>query len=436
MSLRVKGTRDYRPKDIVVRDKIFNEMKEIFSRHGAVGIDTPVFELKETLMGKYGEDSKLIYELKDQGGQILALRYDLTVPFARFVAENDIARIKRYQIGKVYRRDQPNMNRGRYREFYQCDFDIAGDYGSRIPDAECLQMLSEIMTKLGLPDFSVRTSHRALLDGLFEVSGVPEDKIRAISSAVDKLDKESWASVEKEMYDKGLSEESISKIGAFVSIKGKARETLERIKESSDLMANVNVKLGIAELEEIFSMTDIFGCTDSIRLDLSLARGLDYYTGLIYEVVLPGSNVGSVAAGGRYNNLIGMFAERQIPSVGFSVGVDRLMAIISSKGIEDDYPYQVLILHEEGKMSKALQLVKDLWESGVSASLEYAAYKRRHLTKYLKMADEEGIPVVCFVGESLKVRNMKLRDQLTFGPGNLDSEDNDVISAIKKILLV
>lgn len=185
-----KGTRDWDGKDMVIRDKIFQSIVTVFKKHGAQTIDTPVFELKEILSGKYGEDSKLIYDLADQGGELCSLRYDLTVPFARWLAMNpNIQSIKRYHISKVYRRDQPAMTKGRMREFYQCDFDIAGTYDPMIADAEILRITTEILDSLDLGTYTIKINHRKILDGLFEVCGVPQDKIRTISSAVDKLDK-------------------------------------------------------------------------------------------------------------------------------------------------------------------------------------------------------------------------------------------------------
>uniref|UniRef100_A0ACB8EBF2 Uncharacterized protein n=1 Tax=Sphaerodactylus townsendi TaxID=933632 RepID=A0ACB8EBF2_9SAUR len=184
-----KGTRDYSPKQMAIREKVFSIIVDCFKRHGAETIDTPVFELKETLTGKYGEDSKLIYDLKDQGGELLSLRYDLTVPFARYLAMNKISNIKRYHIAKVYRRDNPAMTRGRYREFYQCDFDIAGQFDPMIPDAECLKIVHEILSALQLGDFLIKVNDRRILDGMFAVCGVPDSKFRTICSTVDKLDK-------------------------------------------------------------------------------------------------------------------------------------------------------------------------------------------------------------------------------------------------------
>ncbi|KAM6923500.1 histidine--tRNA ligase-like [Xenentodon cancila] len=216
-----KGTRDYNPKQMAIRERVFNTIISCFKRHGAETIDTPVFELKETLTGKYGEDSKLIYDLKDQGGELLSLRYDLTVPFARYLAMNKITNIKRYHIAKVYRRDNPAMTRGRYREFYQCDFDIAGQYDPMIPDADCLKIVHEILSELELGDFCIKVNDRRILDGMFAVCGVPDDKFRTICSTVDKLDKMSWEDVKKEMVnEKGLSEEAADQIGEYVSMKG------------------------------------------------------------------------------------------------------------------------------------------------------------------------------------------------------------------------
>lgn len=184
-----KGTRDMTPLQMAIRNRAMALIKSVFLRHGAVEIDTPVFELKETLTGKYGEDQKLIYDLQDQGGQLLALRYDLTVPFARYLAMKNIQNIKRFHIAKVYRRDQPAMNKGRYREFYQCDFDIAGAYGLMIPDAEALNVLNEILTQLDIGKFEVKLNNRKLLDAIIELSGSPKDKFKQICSSIDKLDK-------------------------------------------------------------------------------------------------------------------------------------------------------------------------------------------------------------------------------------------------------
>ena len=232
---------------MVIRDRIFNAITTVFKRHGAVTIDTPVFELREILSGKYGEDSKLIYDLSDQGGESCSLRYDLTVPFARWLAMNSsIQSIKRYHIAKVYRRDQPAMTKGRMREFYQCDFDIAGVYDRMVPDAEIIRIICEIFGEQGLGwtqngGFLIKINHRGVLDGIFEVCGVPKEQIRAISSAVDKLDKSPWEEVKKEMVEvKGLSEEVADKIWEFVQRRG-GRDVMEALRKDELVTGNQNL---------------------------------------------------------------------------------------------------------------------------------------------------------------------------------------------------
>ncbi|KAL8550557.1 hypothetical protein ACS0TY_009110 [Phlomoides rotata] len=192
-----KGTRDFAKEQMAVREKAFAIIVEVFKRHGAMSLDTPAFELRETLMGKYGEDSKLIYDLADQGGELCSLRYDLTVPFARYVAMNGLTSFKRYQIAKVYRRDNPS--KGRYREFYQCDLDIAGQFEKMGPDFEIIKILTELLDELDIGDYEVKLNHRKLLDGMLAICGVPQEKFRTICSSIDKLDKQSFEQIKKEM---------------------------------------------------------------------------------------------------------------------------------------------------------------------------------------------------------------------------------------------
>lgn len=195
-----KGSRDFGPEQMAVRERAFTTIRSVFKRHGAAEIDTPVFELRETLLGKYGEEGgKLIYDLADQGGELLSLRYDLTVPFARYCAQHGVASMKRFHISKVYRRDNVNISRGRYREFYQCDYDVAGSYAAMMPDAEVLAVACDILRSLPIGPFTVKFNHRGLLDGMLELAGVPPAKFRTICSSIDKLDKEPWTSVREEM---------------------------------------------------------------------------------------------------------------------------------------------------------------------------------------------------------------------------------------------
>jgi histidyl-tRNA synthetase len=406
-------------------------------------IDRPVFELKEILAGKYGEDSKLIYDLADQGGEICSLRYDLTVPFARWLAMNsNIQSIKRYHIAKVYRRDQPAMAKGRMREFYQCDFDIAGSYDSMLPDAEIMRITCEIFEALGWKGrYTIKLNHRKILDGIFEVCGVPADKIRAISSAVDKLDKSPWEEVRREMTeDKGLDGEVADKIGEYVVLKG-GRDILEKLRSDEKLVANGSAKQGLEDIELLFGYLESFEVLDRISFDMSLARGLDYYTGVIYEVVTEGSapqtseaqkqagkkakkvpegeedrsndptiGVGSVAAGGRYDNLVGMFSgKQQVPCVGISFGVERIFSITKQRLAADasaaairSNEVDVYVMAFGGKgfdglLKQRMQVARKLWDAGIKA--EFSWKVKPKLPAQFKAAEVNGVPFAVILGD-------------------------------------
>ncbi|KAL8925090.1 MAG: hypothetical protein Q9172_002409 [Xanthocarpia lactea] len=441
-----KGTKDWQGTDMILRDRIFSTITTVFKRHGAVTIDTPVFELREILAGKYGEDSKLIYDLQDQGGEICSLRYDLTVPFARWLAMNPgVQNIKRYHIAKVYRRDQPAMTKGRMREFYQCDFDIAGSYDKMLPDAEILRIICEVFEGLGWQEkgsFMIKINHRGILDGVFEVCGVPKEKIRTISSAVDKLDKVGWEEVKKEMVEeKGLQEDVADKIWEFVQRKG-GSEVLETLKNNDELLANESMKRALDDMGLLFEYLESFGIMDRVQFNLSLARGLDYYTGLIYEVVTEGSapdnttgqklqraakrdktnefeedrsndpsvGVGSVAAGGRYDELVGMFSPKaQIPCVGISFGVDRIFSITKARMEKNknttplrSNEVDVYVMAFGGKgftgmVKERMEVCKILWDAGIKA--EFAYKLKPKLPAQFKAADVNGVPFAVILGE-------------------------------------
>ncbi|XP_077433181.1 histidine--tRNA ligase isoform X1 [Vanacampus margaritifer] len=430
-----KGTRDYNPKQMAIREKVFNTIISCFKRHGAETIDTPVFELKETLTGKYGEDSKLIYDLKDQGGELLSLRYDLTVPFARYLAMNKITNIKRYHIAKVYRRDNPAMTRGRYREFYQCDFDIAGQYDSMVPDAECLRIVHEILSELDLGDFRIKVNDRRILDGMFAVCGVPDDMFRTICSTVDKLDKMPWDGVKREMVnEKGLPEEAADQIGQYVSMQG-GMDLAERLLQDEKMSRSKQACAGLSDIKLLFSYLQLFQVTDKVVFDLSLARGLDYYTGVIYEAVLSqagveyfstevqnGSpadeyvSVGSVAGGGRYDGLVGMFDPngKKVPCVGVSVGIERIFSFMEQKAealalkIRTTEVQVMVASAQKNLMEERLKLVTELWNSGIKAEVMYK--RNPKLLSQLQYCEESGIPFVAILGEQeLKDGVVKLR---------------------------
>ncbi|XP_006927726.1 histidine--tRNA ligase, cytoplasmic isoform X3 [Felis catus] len=409
-----KGTRDYSPRQMAIREKVFDVIISCFKRHGAEVIDTPVFELKETLTGKYGEDSKLIYDLKDQGGELLSLRYDLTVPFARYLAMNKLTNIKRYHIAKVYRRDNPAMTRGRYREFYQCDFDIAGQFDPMIPDAECLKIMCEILSSLQIGDFLVKVNDRRILDGMFAICGVPDSKFRTICSSVDKLDKVSWEEVKNEMVgEKGLTPEVADHIGDYVQQHGGV-SLVEQLLQDPKLSQNKQALEGLEDLKLLFEYLTLFGIADKISFDLSLARGLDYYTGVIYEAVLlqtpvrPGEEplgVGSVAAGGRYD---GLALEEKVRTT----------------------ETQVLVASAQKRLlEERLKLVSELWDAGIKAELLYK--KNPKLLNQLQYCEEAGIPLVAIIGEQelkdgvIKLRSVASREEV-------DVRREDLVEEIKR----
>ncbi|CAZ79396.1 unnamed protein product [Tuber melanosporum] len=434
---------------MVIRDKIFSTITDVFKRHGAVTIDTPVFELREVLTGKYGEDSKLIYDLADQGGEICSLRYDLTVPFARWLAMNPtIQSIKRYHIAKVYRRDQPAMTKGRMREFYQCDFDIAGTYDPMLPDAEILRITTEILDNLDLGNYTIKINHRKILDGLFQVCGVPIDKIRSISSAVDKLDKATWEDVRREMTEeKELDPEVADRIGGYVQKKG-GRELLDELLEDENLTSNEAFASGLKDMGLLFDYLEVLHVMPKLSFDLSLARGLDYYTGIIYEVVTEASappagksaklrrapksddpdadrssddsiGIGSIAAGGRYDELVGMFANSakgRVPCVGISFGVDRIFSITKARmtGEVRGNEVEVYVMAFGGKgftglLKERMEVCRILWDAGVKAEFMYK--NKPKLPHQFAGAEKNGVPFAVVLGEDeLKEGKVKIKE--------------------------
>uniref|UniRef100_A0A8C4NB95 histidine--tRNA ligase n=1 Tax=Eptatretus burgeri TaxID=7764 RepID=A0A8C4NB95_EPTBU len=401
-----KGTRDYGPRQMAIRERVFGIIIDTFKRHGAETIDTPVFELKETLTGKYGEDSKLIYDLENQGGELLSLRYDLTVPFARYLAMNKISNCKRYHIAKVYRRDNPAMTRGRYREFYQCDFDIAGVYDAMIPDAECLKIVHEILTGLQLGDFLIKLP---------------------------------WEAVREELVgEKGLTLEMANSIAEYVCLHG-GRDVIARLQADERLVGNSremqdeqkSARAGLADLDLLFKYLDIMDISTQVQFDLSLARGLDYYTGAIFEATLlapenavhqddgsaPGG-VGSVAGGGRYDGLVGMFDARgrRVPCVGVSIGIERIFSILEQRSESHSVrttETQVLVASaQKGLFDERLRLLKELWAAGIKGETSYRLSPK--LLSQLQQAEQSGIPLVALLGtEELAAGTVRLRTVAT-----------------------
>ena len=412
----VKGARDFLPAQMIIRGKAFDLITSVFKKHGAVEIDTPVFELKETLMGKYGEDSKLIYDLNDQGGELLSLRYDLTVPFARYMATHNLTSLKRYHIGKVYRRDNPQMSKGRFREFFQCDFDIAGgNYGTMIPDAEVIKIVAEILTQLPIGNFNIKINHRLLLDSMVEICGIGNDKYKLVCSSIDKLDKEEWEQVRDELINvKGVTEEQADKLKNFVVLKDKPKILLEKLLTMKEFLENEKGKKALDEMTLLIDYLQILDVEKYCTFDLSLARGLDYYTGLIYETVLTDTDeVGSISGGGRYDNLIGMFSGKQIPAVGVSIGIERIFNILEKHYKNDDSlrsTYTEVLVCAAGKnlTKERFKIVNELWNNGINAEILYNENPR--MDKQLDYGLNNKIPFMIFIGENeLKENKVKIK---------------------------
>uniref|UniRef100_A0ABI8ABP9 histidine--tRNA ligase n=1 Tax=Felis catus TaxID=9685 RepID=A0ABI8ABP9_FELCA len=404
-----KGTRDLSPQQMVVREKILDMVVGCFKRHGAKRLDTPAFELKEMLTEKYGEDSGLIYDLKDQGGELLSLRYDLTVPFARYLAMNKVKKMKRYHVGKVWRRESPTIVQGRYREFCQCDFDIAGQFDPMIPDAECLKIMCEILSGLQLGDFIIKIS---------------------------------WKDVRHEMVaKKGLAPEVADRIGDYVQCHG-GISLIEQMFQDPRLSQNKQALDGLGDLKLLFEYLTLFGIAEKISFDLSLARGLDYYTGVIYEAVLlqtpaqtqESFNVGSVAAGGRYDKLVGMFDPKghKVPCVGLSIGVERIFSIVEQRmktfgqKIRTTETQVFVATPQKNFLHERLKLIAELWDAGIKAELLYKNNPK--LLTQLHYCEDMGIPLVVIIGEQemkegiIKLRSVASREEVAIKRENLVAE--------------
>lgn len=277
----------------------------------------------------------------------------------------------------MYRRDQPQMNKGRFREFYQCDFDIAGDYALMIPDSEVLSVVCEILQALEIGEFTVKVNHRKFLDAMVELAGCEKRKFKTICSSIDKLDKEPWEKVKKELINqKGLTEEMTDKLHRFVQFQGKPWDLLAELKASKVFEGHESAMKTIDEMEMLFTFLDAMGSLGNIQFDFSLARGLDYYTGLIYEAVLTGSDRGSIAGGGRYDGLVGMFSGKNIPAVGVSIGIERIFAILERKAEEEKKVRATktkILIAQVGKnlTAERMKILGELWRANICAETMY-----------------------------------------------------------------
>ena len=413
-----KGTRDFLPEVMVRRNYIFDTIKTVFKRFGFQPIETPSMENLSTLLGKYGEEGdKLLFRILNSGdfmsgveqnGEILhsekiagkicekGLRYDLTVPFARFVVQyrDQISfPFRRYQIQPVWRADRPQ--KGRYREFYQCDVDIVGS-NSLLNEAELVQIVDEVFNALKI-NVVLKINNRKVLAGIAEYIGKP-DALVDITVAIDKLDKIGIEAVNAELAQKGLDENAIEKLQPILFMKGDAREKFAQLKS---LMSGIEIgEKGIEELETLFDYIDDMNVGIEYELDLTLARGLNYYTGAIFEVKAKDVAMGSISGGGRYDNLTGIFGLQGVSGVGISFGADRIYDVLTELNLfpERNVDSTEVIFLNFGKNEEryCLPYLQQLRRNGINAEIYPDSAK---IQKQMKYADQRGIPVVVMAGE-------------------------------------
>jgi len=439
-----KGTRDFSASEMVKRNHIFNTISSVFRKFGYQEIQTPTMENLSTLTGKYGDEGdKLIFKILNSGDFLSnipqeklagrnsqqltsdisekALRYDLTVPFARYVVmhRNEISfPFKRFQIQPVWRADRPQ--KGRYREFYQCDADVVGSE-SLINEAEFVLIYHEALSRLGLKDFTIKINNRKILSGIAEIIGKPE-LIVDMTVAIDKLDKIGFEGVTKELIERGFTEYDIEKLKPIINLKGSNDEKLNGLR--SVLSASDAGLKGISEIETIFSYLGNFLINDTqkampnLELDITLARGLNYYTGAIFEVKTNEVAMGSIGGGGRYDDLTGMFGLSDLTGVGISFGADRIYDVLEELNLFPESTSEttkVLISNFDALAEKyALPLLQQIRNSGIRAEIYPSSAK---LKKQMAYADDKNIPYVILIGSDemesglLTLKNMESGEQ-------------------------
>lgn len=432
-----KGTRDFGPLEMARRNYIFDTIRSVFKLFGYAQIETPAMENLSTLMGKYGEEGdKLLFKilnsgdyLRDVDQQLLdsrdyvkltprisekGLRYDLTVPFARFVVQhrNDLQMpFKRFQIQPVWRADRPQ--KGRYREFYQCDADVVGS-DSLVNEIELLQLIDEVFARLGIR-IVIKLNNRKVLSGIAELIGAPE-KITDITVAIDKIDKIGIDAVNAELLERGITQEAVDMLRPIITMDG---STENRLQQLAQTLASSEIGMkGVEELREVISGTEALGLRAELELDVSLARGLNYYTGTIIEVKAADVVIGSITGGGRYDNLTGVFGMPGLSGVGISFGADRIYDVLNAL---DLYPADTLsgpkvmfVNFGAAEAAAAMKMLKAMRAEGIAAEIYPDEAKMK---KQMGRADALGIPYVAIIGGdemtsgTVTVKNMATGEQ-------------------------
>ena len=416
----LKGFRDYLPEAEIPRTTMLRRVARVFESFGFGPLTTPAIEYSEILLGKYGEEGdKLLYRFEDNGGRDVALRYDLTVPLARVVGQHRSLEVpfKRYQIAPVWRAEKPG--RGRYREFQQCDVDIVGEASMRA-DAECLTVGLEVLTALEVPGFVARVNNRKILDALLDSLGVEATEARhGVLRAVDKLPKIGRDGVSKELTEViGLGSEGQGRLFAFLEREISGPDDVRGL---TDLLGDGEAaRLGIEELVSLLEMMSESGYGDAVEVDLSIARGLDYYTGTIYETFVRGrEGFGSVMSGGRYDTLLGMFLKQSIPAVGISLGIDRLLALLDDLGLVEHRSVAAdafMVLFDDASHGAVQAVARELRAQGIGVEV---SLKTGKLGKQFKYAERKGYRWVLIAGQDelaagqVNVKDLQSGEQTT-----------------------
>ena len=442
-----KGTRDFSPQEMLRREFIFDTIRKVFRLYGYQPIETPAMENLSTLLGKYGEEGdKLLFRILNSGdflsdltnddllmresGRISSmicekgLRFDLTVPFARYIVQHRdeiVFPFKRYQMQPVWRADRPQ--KGRYREFFQCDVDVIGS-NSLLNEYELIKIIDDIFSNLNIASV-VKINNRKVLSGIAEVAG-EEDKITDITVAIDKIEKIGMDAVIEELRTKGVSGQAINKLKPVLTLEGSTNVKLEKLENA--LSASQTGLMGIQELRTLFSLIDGTRLNCKTELDLTLARGLNYYTGAIIEVSSLEINIGSICGGGRYDNLAGIFGMEGVSGVGVSFGADRIYDVLSGMNklsVMNNDSNQVMIVNfSEAELKYSLAILDALHNSGIGAEI-YPDHAK--MKKQLAYADSKKIPFVIIAGEDeiknneVTIKNMSTGEQKKTGVGELTS---------------
>jgi histidyl-tRNA synthetase len=418
--------RDILPEQMMLRRYVIRAFEEIFEAYGFEPLQTPALELRETLMGKYGPDAeKLIYDARHrEGKEELSLRYDLSVPLARVVAMHpNLPRpFKRYQIAPVWRAERPQ--KGRYREFYQCDADIVGT-SSMAADAEIISLIHEALTRLGFRNFVILLNDRKLLTGLGRYSGVPEPLLGSLYRAIDKFDRLGLEGVQEEMRRYGIPEEAIARMLELLRIEGDHAEILGELSRRMQAAEIPEGLEGIRELEALLRFVEAMGVpSERYRISFTMVRGLEYYTGPIFETVVTEPKIGSITGGGRYDGLVGLFARQSVPMTGTSFGIERIIDVIQELGMAPPdlprTPVQVLVtVFDEPRMGASIALAQAFRRAGLKVMLYF---EPRRLEAQLRYAHQKGIPFVAILGPDeeargvVTVRDMGSGEQRTLPP--------------------